>query len=178
MAIEDSRNRTVAHTPLLMDDATLLLNLLVGKRQRVSPIVEDKQTRVDNLLLLNRHVHYVVHRLISAGVCVQVHAKLNALRLQPRQNQLVREVFRAIETHVLKEVSQTILVLVFLHRTHLLGDMEVSLSFWIFIMAYIVRQSIRQFSDSNRRVRQLLRHLRSDIGSKQQHRQHHEHLNK
>jgi len=68
---------------------------------------------------------------------------------------------------VLEEVSQATLVVIFLHRTHLLGDVEIDLSFRFFIVADVVGQSVRELADAHlliygERRESILSHHRGD----------------
>ena len=65
--------------------------------------------------------------------------------------------FGTVETHVLKEVCKTALVLLFLNGAHLLCNVEVYKVLRIVVVTDIICQSVLEFADSYRWVdRKLL----------------------
>ena len=58
----------------------------------------------------------------------------------------------SVEAHVLKEVSQSALVVIFQYRTHFLCDVEFSLLFRQCVVTDVISQSIIQLTDSYLRV--------------------------
>ena len=69
---------------------------------------------------------------------------------------------RAVECHMLEEVSQTALVVVLLDRAHALSDVEVGLVLRPVVVTDVISKSVVQFSDAHlvvlRDRRQLLCH--------------------
>ena len=78
LTLEHTHFGTLAQTPLLMDNAALLVNLLVGEQQTAAPVLENQQTRVDGALASAGHVVDVIHGLGNARVGVQVATEVHA----------------------------------------------------------------------------------------------------
>ena len=162
-----------AHAPLLVDNATLLVNFLAVERQVVAPVVQDKQARVHRTLNLHVYIVHVIHRLVKRSIGIQVLAKLHADTLQVLFQSVAREVCGTIEAHVLQEVSQTTLVLLLLHGTHLLRDVEVGPMLRPFIVTDVIRQPVGQMAHAycgiqGERRRLLLSYCAHSQGPKSQ----------
>ena len=67
---------------------------------------------------------------------------------------------RAIEAHVLKEVSETALLVLFLDGTHTLCNVKLCPVFGPVVVTDVVSQSIGQFTDAYIRIDWYWRHLR------------------
>ena len=91
----------------------------------------------------------VVHGLVGGGVGIQVAAILHTDGAQVLLKAIVLEMLRAIEGHVLEQVSETPLVVVLLHRTHSLGDIETGHMLRIVVVADVISQAIVQLSLSH-----------------------------
>ena len=65
VTLEHTLGSTGTQAPLLVDDATLLLNLLLFQEQTVSPVIENEQTRVDDALTCGGNVRDVINRLVN-----------------------------------------------------------------------------------------------------------------
>ena len=154
-----------------MDDTTLLVNLLRVESQSVSPIMEDKQTGVNNVLVVRRHITYIIYRLGDTCISVEVGTKLDTLRLTPSENTVAGEMLGSVEAHVLKEVSETALRLLLLNRAHLLCDVELRTVFGPCVVTDIIRQTIVQLTDFHVLIHGDRRHLlcHSDYCKQQQH---------
>ena len=77
MAVENTRNRAVAHTPFLVDYAAFLVDFLVREGQRVGPVVKYEQTGVHHRLTCHRHVGYVIYSLVGRGMGIKVHTEFH-----------------------------------------------------------------------------------------------------
>ena len=66
---------------------------------------------------------------------------------------------RTIEGHVLQEVSQTLLGIVFLNRAYTLGNVEVGFLLRSVVVSEIISQSVVKFSDTDIFVYRDFRHL-------------------
>ncbi len=64
-----------------------------------------------------------------------------------------------VESHVLEEVSETALGVVFLNRTYLLSDVEVCLVLGFLIVADVVGQAVVEFANLHCRVNGKWGHL-------------------
>ena len=129
-------------SPLLVDDAALLLNLLGLQQQTVGPVVEDEQTGVDDALARGGHVRDVIDRLVDGGVGVQVAAELHADGLAPLHDVVALEVLGAVEAHVLQEVGQTALLVVLLYGAHALCEVDLGPLLRPGIVTDVVGQSV------------------------------------
>ena len=101
--------------------------------------------------LRGRNLQFV-DGLVEAGVGVDVRAEPHAERLHERDDVLLREVARAIEGHVLDEVRQPALVVVFEHRAGLDGEAKLGASLRLPVGAHVVAQAIRQRADGDLRI--------------------------
>ena len=166
-AFENAHHSTRAHAPFFVNYATFLLNLFLFEQQTARPVCQDEQTRVD-VASLHRNIVDVVNCLVSRSISVEVFSKLhtNAFAVFDELS-VFGKVLRTIEGHMFEEVRQTALVVVFLHRTHLLRNVEVHLSFWFLVVADVVGQSVGEFADAHlfvhrERRKSILCHYGSD----------------
>ena len=138
MTAQDARDGTVAHTPFLVDNATFLVYFVIGKGEGVGPVVKDEQARIDHRFASHRHVGYIVYCFVGACVGIEVISELHTDALEPSEEFLVGEVLGTVEAHVLQEVGKTVLLFVFLYGANLLGNVEVGLSLWKFVVTDVV----------------------------------------
>ena len=131
-----------AHTPLLFDDAALLVDFLVLEQQVVAPVVQDEQTGIDGSDCLDIHIIYIIYSLVEGRIGVEVLAELHADALQVLLQGITRKVCRAVEAHVLEEVCEATLVVLLLHGTHTLRDVEVTTLLRPFVVADIIGESV------------------------------------
>ncbi len=104
----------------------------------MTPVVKDEQTGVDGSSSLYIHVVDVIDSLIERGVGIEVLAELHADALKIFLQAVTWKVGGAVEAHVFEEVCQTSLVLIFLNRTHFLGDVEESTFLGPLVVAKII----------------------------------------
>ena len=149
VALQHAHLGTGAQAPLLVDDATFLLYLLLLQQQAVGPVVEDEQAGVDDGLAHGGHVADVVDRLVDGGIGIEVGAELDADGLAPAQQFVALEMLGAVEGHVLQEVGQSALVVVLLDGAHALGDVELGALFGPVVVADVVGQSVVKFADAD-----------------------------
>ena len=159
-----------ACAPFLMNHATLLVYLLVLQQQVVAPVVQDEQTRVSDTLTLQGHCRDVIYRLVDARIGIQVHAKLHTDGFAPGHDTqllaLSREVLRAVECHVLQEVSQAPLTRLLQDTSHALGNVKVRQSRLLRIVTNVVRHSVLQLTRPHGSI--LLQRLRPESHHTQQ----------
>ena len=129
VALQHTHLGTGAQAPLLVNHATLFFNLLLLQQQTVGPVEENQQTRVHDTLTRGGDIADVIHRLVDAGIGIQVGTELHAHALTPAQQLVTLEMFRTVKGHMLQEVGQTTLVVVLLNRTHTLSDVELGTLF-------------------------------------------------
>ena len=89
-------------------------------------------------------IHGVVRRCVGIPLSTETVHEL--------RHSVAGEMFRAVERHVLEEVSQTILIILLLDSTHTLGDVEVHFSLRIVVVADVIGQSIVKMTDDDRCV--------------------------
>ena len=128
----------IALAPLLVDHGALGVDLLREQQQVVGPVVEYEQAGVLHALAGHGHVADVVDRLVEAGHGVEVAAEFHSHRFKIVDQILAGEVSGAVETHVLEEVGQSGLIVLLLHRSDLLGYVEVGLSLGVFVVTDVV----------------------------------------
>ena len=97
-----------------MNHTTFLVNLIALEQQAVTPVLEDEQARVDSAQASAGHVVDVVNCLVHTSVGVKVTAKLHAERASVVNHAIAGIVHCAVKGHVLQEVSETTLALLFL----------------------------------------------------------------
>ena len=160
VAFQHTHLCTGTHAPLLVDDATLLLNLLWLQQQSVSPVVQNEQAAIDNSLTGSGHVRDVIYRTVNAGISIQVTTELDSDGLTPFDDVVAFEVLGAVEAHVLQEVCQTALVVVLLNSADTLGNIELSTLLGPGVVTNVVCQTVVQLTNTDFRVCRngLLRH--------------------
>ena len=167
LAVEDAHHGAGAHTPFLVDDTALLVDFVGLEEEAIGPVVENPEARVD-VAIAHGHAVNVVNRFVGGGIGVEVLAKFHTNAFAILNEAVAREMLGAVEAHVLKEVGQTALVLLFLYGTHLLGDVEVDALFGQSVVTDVVSQSVGQLAITHSLVngqhRHLLRKSRCDAG--------------
>ena len=139
----------VARTQLLDDHTALVVDLLVFERDEVRPIVQDQQTGIDDTLTIQRHARHIVAGLLLSGESVEVSTELHTHLLQVVDQHLAGQVLRAIESHMLQEVSQTLLVILLLNSTHVVQNVELGLISGLGIATYVVGHTVVQLAGSH-----------------------------
>ena len=141
------------NTPFLMDDATLVVNILIGEQQVASPVVENQQTRIyGGRNGSYRYIIYIIYGLVDAGIGIEILTKLHTDTLTILDDAIAGEVLGTIEAHVLQKMCQSALVLLFKDRAYLLSNVEVGLTLGLSIVTDIIRHSILKFAHSYGRV--------------------------
>ncbi len=151
LRVEDPRVGAEAGAPLLEDDATLLVDLGRLERHGVRPVLEDQQGPIDDGGTVGRNLQ-LVDRLVEAGVGVDVGAEAHARRLQERDHVLLGKVTRAVEGHVLDEVRQPALVVVFEHRPGVDDEPELGTILRLLVDADVVAHAVGQRADRDPRI--------------------------
>ena len=136
--------------PFLVNHATLLVNLLILKQKRVAPVVQDKQARVDDSLSADGHGGDIIHRLVHAGVGIEIGSELHANRFAPRNDSgrfsFASEMFCSVERHVFKEVRQSALAGLFENTSHTLRNIKLCQSRFLCVVADVVGKSVFQLT--------------------------------
>ena len=152
---EQSRQRaqeqtlcSVMSAVFVVDDVALIVELALVKCQTFRPVTEQKQTAVECALTLVAHAVDMIDGVVRR--CVGI--PLSTETVHELRHSVAGEMFRAVERHVLEEVSQTILIILFLDSTHTLGDVEVHFSLRIVVVADVIGQSIVKMAYDDRCV--------------------------
>ena len=170
--------RAVARTQLLLDNATLRVDLLGVERNEVRPVVQNHQRRIHNALACYGHIGHIVLRVVPRSTCIEVGTELNADLLQILDQRLAGVVLRTVEGHVLKEVSQTLLVVILLDGTHIVQDVELGHTLGFLVVTDVVGKSVLQHTLAHGGIGgKLLIHLRLR-GESYAHHKGHNHKNK
>ena len=159
LTLEDALLTAGAHTPFFMNNATLLVDFSLFEEQTARPVGQDVEAGV-YVVALDGDVVDVVDRFVGGGVGVEVLTELHTDALTILDELTIGgEVLGTIESHVFEEVCKTALAVFFLHRTHLLGDVEVGQSLRLGIVADVVGQAIRKLAVAHCRVHRERGHL-------------------
>ena len=152
--------RGASGTPFLQDDATLSVYLLVQKQQAAAPIVHDEQRAIHDTRTISRHIGETIDRLINRGISIDVSTEVHTHRFKIIDDSFAGEMLGTIECHMLQEVRQTVLVILFEDSTNRLRDVELSTLLGLLIMTDIIGQSVFQLAIANLRVHgEFLRRL-------------------
>ena len=138
----------VARTQLLDDHTALVVDLLVFERNEVRPIVQNQQTGVDNTLTIQRYARHIVAGLLLSSESVEVSTELHTHLLQVVDQHLVGQVLSAVESHMLQEVGQTLLVVLLLNSTHVVQNVELGLLSGFGITTNVVSHTVVQLAGS------------------------------
>ena len=145
-----------AGAPFLVDNAALLVNLLVLEQQVMAPVVEYQQARVDDAFAGERSRADVIDSLVDRGIGIEVSTEFHADALAPGHDSwlavLAWKVLGAVKGHVLQEMSQTTLAGLFKDGTDTLCDIEVGQTSLFGIVADVVGHSVLERALSHIRV--------------------------
>ena len=83
---------------------------------------------------------------IKAGIGIQVVTKFYAYALQVRNNIILFEIFCAIESHVLRHVGQTLLIIILHDGSNLDDQAQFHFFPWLFVLPYIISKPVVQFA--------------------------------
>ena len=112
MLVEHPPGRTATEALFLDHHAAFALDRLRLERDRCGPLLHHLKRRLQRALLLQRNVESI-HRLVEAGVGVNVRAESDAQTLQESHQLVLAEALGAVERHVLQIVRQPALVVGF-----------------------------------------------------------------
>ena len=95
--------------------------------------MQNKKARVQYGLSVSWHCINIINGIVKTGSGIQVLSEFHTNSFQIRNYSfsfaVIREIFGTVKSHMFQEVSQTTLILFFLHGTHFLYNVEVSLIF-------------------------------------------------
>ena len=132
-----------------MDHPTFLFDLCGVERESVGPVVEHQQATVKFLLTDGcRDVVDVIDRLFDARI--GIHTVIGTHTLEETVHTVPREMLTAIEAHMLQEMGQSPLVVLFLQTTHALRQIETRPVLWPVVVLDIIGEAIGEVSDPHR----------------------------
>ena len=151
LRVQDPRVGAETHPPLLQDDAALLVDLVRVEGHRVRPVLEDQQRPVDDARIVGGNLQ-LVDRLIEARIGVDVRSEAHPGRLEKRDDFLLREVTRAVEAHVLHEVREPALIVLFENRSCVDDEPELGPGLRILVGTHVVPHPVGERADRDPRI--------------------------
>jgi hypothetical protein len=124
--------------------SALLVDFLRVESESVGPVVEYEQAGV-YVALQYRHIVDIVDCFVGGGIGIEVLAEFHADAFAVVHDAVALEVFRAVEAHVLEEVRQSALRVVFLYRADFLRYVEIGALPGKVVVAYVVGQPVGKF---------------------------------
>lgn len=126
---------------------------LIGRQGgRSRPIFQHVERFDENFVLIGRHLKHV-HRLIERSVGIDVGPKLHARALKVGNEILFRKAARAVEKHMLEEVSQALLIRLLQHRAGVDSQPELGPAGRLRVSLDIIGQPVVQLADADGRVK-------------------------
>ena len=122
---------------LFQHNATLSVGIGIVKTHALCPVLQHQETLFDVVRVFGGDGQHV-HRLVEAGVGVQVSAKLHPDGLQVRNQLMLLKVGGTVERHVLNHVGQPQLVFVFQNRSGLDHQTQLQPFLWATIFLYVI----------------------------------------
>ena len=99
--------------------------------------MQNEYTAINNLIsFVGGSIHNGVNCFVECRIRIQVSSKTTTDTFQESDQVLAGEMLRSVERHMFQEVSQTLLVIFFQNRTHLLSDVKVCTPFRFGILTY------------------------------------------
>ena len=142
----------VAETPFLADDPALVVEGLLLAGDVAGPVVQDGQHGIHEGFPHQRHLGKVVDRFGPGRVCVHVVAETHAFLCQEIENALFRIVACSVECHVLEEVGQAVLIVLFLEGAHIVRNVEFGASLGLPVVAKIIAQTVAEPAGAEVRI--------------------------
>ena len=142
-----------------MDHTSLGIDFDRIESECARPVVKNEKTAVLNGSARNGNIRDIVDSLVHSGIGIEVISELYTDRFKPVDKILTGKILGSVEAHVLKEVSQTALIILFEDRADLLGDIEVCLTFWIVVVTDKIGKTILECSGAQGRIHRKRRQL-------------------
>ena len=139
------------HPPLGEDDGALPIDGVLIEGGGVRPVLEHEQRAIERTGNVGRDAKRVLRLVVTRGG-VGVSADAQPERRQESGELLLREVLGALELHVLDEMRQTQLVVVFEHRAGLDDQSKLSAPRRLGVRPDVVAQPVRQRANGDLRV--------------------------
>ena len=115
------------------------------------PVFEDEQRPVNHRGRIRGDLQFV-HGVVEGRVRVHVRAKSHPERLHERGDVAAGEMQCAVEAHMLDEVREPELVVVFKHGTRVHDQPELGAGLRQFVRADVVAQAVRERADLDQRI--------------------------
>ncbi len=145
------------HPPFREHDAALAIDTALIERRRPRPVLEHEQCAVEHAGNVRRHPQRVLS-VVEARRRVCIRTDTQAERGQEVDDALPGEMTRPLELHVLDEMRQPLLVVVFQHGTSLDDEAQLGAVGRLRVCAHVVAQAVRQGPDRDSGIdRHLLR---------------------
>ena len=125
-------------SPLFEDDTALGVDLFGQQQQTATPVVHHEQSTIYDPGTVGRHVRQAIHSLVNRGVGVDVATEIDTNRLKIVDDTFTREMLGAVEGHMLQEMRQTVLVILFEDRSDGLCDMELTTLLGLLVMTDVI----------------------------------------
>ena len=145
------RVRAAAEAPFLADDTALLVDLGRIEREVVRPVFEREECLVDHVGPVGRDLQDV-DGLVEAGEGVHARAHPHADGLHELHQLVLREMRRAVKRHVLDEVRQPPLVLVFEHGPGLDDQAQFGAVLRLVVGANVIVEAVGERADGDVRI--------------------------
>ena len=158
-AAEDHRELLVAQPfastqsipPLRQHHATLGHHLGGVEQNAGGHIAQEAKALVENARAVGRNGQDV-HRFVEARKRIQVGAKAHADRLEILHDVILREGLRAVERHVLNEVREPALIVVFQNGTRVHNQSQLGPLFRLGVASDVIANAVGQRTDADRRI--------------------------
>ena len=158
-ATEENRQVLVAQAlagaasepPFLDDHPAFLLNLFVLVLYAERPVAQDSEPLVDRAFLVGWYLQDV-DGLVETRVGVQSRTEPHADRLHVVDQFLLVEVLCAVEGHMLQEMCQSLLIVLFQHRTRFHHEAQLQAVFRFRVLPHVVGKTVLQLTRPRTRV--------------------------
>ena len=134
-----------ADAQFLEHDPALAVEVGVVHRQTVGPVFQHLEALLHHFRVVGGDGQDV-HSFVERGVGIEVGAKFDADRLQVRYQLVAFEIGGAVEGHVLGEVGQALLVVVFEHGTGFDHQPQFELVFGARVFMDVVSEAVGQLA--------------------------------
>ncbi len=116
--VEEAPDRRVAEALFAQDNAALAINRLAVEDHFRSGFTQQEQAHIQHVFGIAGQIQLIAHHF-APGEGVGVRTKRQPVTLQQRHHLAFRHVSGAVERHVLDEVRQTALIILFSQRPHI-----------------------------------------------------------
>ena len=147
-----TRRRTAPETPLLDHHTPFLLDFFALEEYPPGPVLQDLEGSRKDFGIVHRRLQHV-DGLVETRIGIDVGAELHADRLQIIDQLLFFEVFGAVERHVLNEMRQSELILVFDDRPHIHDQTQFRTVLRSVVLLHEVAQPVVKLADHDRGIR-------------------------